>query len=445
MALLSPRLHRFRLLTKLHQASASKPTNANQLTVRRKTGCCYAIAVDAPSSLTDAAGIRWGSTTLQGLREEMEDDAVVRSDGLNGFLFAAVFDGHGGCSSVKFLREELYKDCITAVQGGLLLNGGDFEVIKAALEKAFDDTDKRLLPLLEAAGKEDESGSTATVAFIRNDVMFISHVGDSCVVLSRSGGAQVLTSSHRPYGNNTTSLQEIRRIREAGGWIVNGRICGDISVSRAFGDIRFKTKKYEFGPFNCPLIFSSFRRFLFASPYGYILYNRMLRKGVEEGRWSEKFVSRVQFNGDLVTASPEVLQLTLGSNVEFVLIASDGLWDYMNSSEAVKFVRNQLSQHGDVQLACEALAQAALVILAQFDLFKASNNKNLVSSSNKANIMFDKGSQDNISIIMADLGRTDWQNLPLQQDNVIFEVAQAFGTIGVVSFGIWWASSTFCL
>ncbi|XP_022945263.1 protein phosphatase 2C 57-like isoform X1 [Cucurbita moschata] len=388
MALLSPRLHRFRLLTKLHQASASKPTNANQLTVRRKTGCCYAIAVDAPSSLTDAAGIRWGSTTLQGLREEMEDDAVVRSDGLNGFLFAAVFDGHGGCSSVKFLREELYKDCITAVQGGLMLNGGDFEVIKAALEKAFDDTDKRLLPLLEAAGKEDESGSTATVAFIRNDVMFISHVGDSCVVLSRSGGAQVLTSSHRPYGNNTTSLQEIRRIREAGGWIVNGRICGDISVSRAFGDIRFKTKKYE-----------------------------MLRKGAEEGRWSEKFVSRVQFNGDLVTASPEVLQLTLGSNVEFVLIASDGLWDYMNSSEAVKFVRNQLSQHGDVQLACEALAQAAL----------------------------DKGSQDNISIIMADLGRTDWQNLPLQQDNVIFEVAQAFGTIGVVSFGIWWASSIFCL
>ncbi|CAK9147586.1 unnamed protein product, partial [Ilex paraguariensis] len=25
--------------------------------------------------------------------------------------------------------------------------------------------------------------------------------------------------------------------------IVNGRICGDISVSRAFGDMRFKTKK----------------------------------------------------------------------------------------------------------------------------------------------------------------------------------------------------------
>lgn len=28
--------------------------------------------------------------------------------------------------------------------------------------------------------------------------------------------------------------------------IVNGRICGDIAVSRAFGDMRFKTKKYEY-------------------------------------------------------------------------------------------------------------------------------------------------------------------------------------------------------
>ncbi|KAG6576644.1 Protein phosphatase 2C 57, partial [Cucurbita argyrosperma subsp. sororia] len=387
MALLSPRLHRFRL-TKLHYASASIPTKTNQLTLRRKSRCCSSIAIDAPSSLTDAAGIRWGSTTLQGLREEMEDDVVVRSDGLSGFLFAAVFDGHGGYSSVKFLREELYKDCVAALQGGLLLNGGDFEVIKAALAKAFDETDKKLLLLLEADGEEDESGSTATVAFIRNDVLFVSHVGDSCVVLSRPGGAQLLTSSHRPYGNNTTALQEVKRIREAGGWIVNGRICGDISVSRAFGDIRFKTKK-----------------------------NEMLRKGVEEGRWSEKFVSRVRFNGDLVTASPEIFQTTLGSNIEFMLIATDGLWDYMNRSDAVKFVRNELRQHGDVQLACEALAQAAL----------------------------DKGSQDNISIIMADFGRTDWQNFQMKQENVIFEVAQAFATIGVVSLGIWWASSTFSL
>ena len=35
-------------------------------------------------------------------------------------------------------------------------------------------------------GDKDESGATATVVFIRNDVMFISHIGDSCVVSSNS-------------------------------------------------------------------------------------------------------------------------------------------------------------------------------------------------------------------------------------------------------------------
>lgn len=38
-------------------------------------------------------------------------------------------------------------------------------------------------------------------------------------VLSRSGKMEVLTDAHRPYGSNKISLQEIRRVREAGGWV----------------------------------------------------------------------------------------------------------------------------------------------------------------------------------------------------------------------------------
>lgn len=385
MALLNQQLQRF-LLTRLNYNF--KPTVKNNLvnttTARAKSQCyCSAIAIDAPSSFSGVAGIRWGSVSLQGLREEMEDGAVIQSDGLDGFSFAAVFDGHGGVSTVKFLRDELYKECVAALQGGLLLSGKDFDAIKKGLQEAFENADMKLLNWLEMNAEEDESGATATVMFIGRDILFISHIGDCCVVLSRTGKADVLTNPHRPYGSSQVSLQEIRRIREAGGWISNGRICGDIAVSRAFGDFRFKTKK-----------------------------NEMLKKGVNEGRWSEKFVSRVQLNKDLVIASPDIFQVSLGSDAEFVLLASDGLWDYMNSSDAVKFVRNQLRQHGDVQLACEALARAAL----------------------------DQRSQDNISIVIADLGQTDWRNLPLQQQNVVYELAQAFATIGIVSLGIWMSS-----
>lgn len=41
------------------------------------------------------------------------------------------------------------------------------------------------------------------------------------------------------------------------------------------------------------------------------------------------FVS-VQFSGDLVIASPDVFQVALGKDIEFILLASDGLWDYIN-------------------------------------------------------------------------------------------------------------------
>ncbi|KAG5019225.1 hypothetical protein JHK87_015080 [Glycine soja] len=362
MALSSPHIQRF-LLCKLHSRSTAKNRHRNNFTATTTTrsSCCSAIAIDAPSSLTEVPGIRWGSIALQGLREEMEDDIIVRPEGLQGFTFAAVFDGHGGFSSVEFLRDELYKECVEALQGGLLLVEKDFKAIKRALQEAFLKADARL----EMNGEEDESGATSTAVFIGDDELLISHIGDSSAVLCRSGKAEVLTSPHRPIGSSKTSLHEIRRVREAGGWDI------------------------------------------------YLLHvKRMLQKGVQEGRWSAKFISRVQLNNDLVVAYPDIYQVTLGSDAEFVVLASDGLWDYMSSSEAVSLVRDQLQKHGNIQQACEALAEAAL----------------------------DRRTQDNVSIIIADLGRTDWQNAPLERQNTILELVQALATIGIVSIGIWFSS-----
>lgn len=383
MALCSPQLQKFLTNKICGNYGCFRTSKKSNIIVKGGEGrrVCSAIAIDAPSSIASVSGIRWGSVQLKGAREEMEDDTVIiQSDDLDGFSYAAVFDGHAGFSSVRFLREELYRECVAALQDRKLLSGKDFKAIKTALQDAFESVDAKLLKWLEESGEEDESGATATAIFLRDDMLFISHVGDSCVALSRSGKAEVLTDSHRPYGNKPVSLQEIRRIREAGGWISNGRICGDISVSRAFGDIRFKTKK-----------------------------NEMVKKGVREGRWSEKFASRVKLTGDLVTASPDVYQVALGPDAEFLVIASDGLWDYMSSSNVVNFIRDQLRKHGDVQVASEGLGQMAL----------------------------NQGSQDNISIIIADLRRTDWQNLPVQQQNVVLELVQAVATISLVSLGIW--------
>ncbi|XP_044348849.1 probable protein phosphatase 2C 5 isoform X2 [Triticum aestivum] len=411
MALLSPRVPRLPLAA--HSAGAGAGSLRCCGRVAASAARCQVTASGSvaagSSSSSELEAIRWGSAKLQGAREEMEDEVVLRPDSLlHGFSFAAVLDGHAGFSTVQFLRDELFKECAAALDGGAVLNTKNLEAITDSIRRAFATMDANLSTWLQQMDKEDDSGATATALFLRNDVLVVSHIGDSCLVISRGGRPQSLTNFHRPYGNNKTSLEEVKRIRAAGGWVCflfhssaelpylnylvlilhngrirDGRVCGDISVSRAFGDIRFKTRK-----------------------------NEMLVKGVNEGRWTEKFVSRIKFKGDLIISSPDVSLVELGPDVEFVLVATDGLWDYIKSTEAVAFVRDQLCQHGDVQRACEALGEKAL----------------------------DRRSQDNISIVIADLGRTNWQELPVPTPNVLLELSQAVATVGAVSVGIWISS-----
>lgn len=42
-------------------------------------------------------------------------------------------------------RDELYKECVAALQGGLVLSGKDLNDIKKSLREAFKNVDSRLL------------------------------------------------------------------------------------------------------------------------------------------------------------------------------------------------------------------------------------------------------------------------------------------------------------
>lgn len=109
MALCSPQLQKF-LVNKIcgnYGCNQTSKRSSSIIVKGRGEGrrLCSAIAIDAPASIASVSGIRWGSVQLKGAREEMEDDAViVQSDELDGFSYAAVFDGHAGFSSVQFLR-----------------------------------------------------------------------------------------------------------------------------------------------------------------------------------------------------------------------------------------------------------------------------------------------------------------------------------------------------
>ncbi|XP_024394745.1 protein phosphatase 2C 57 isoform X2 [Physcomitrium patens] len=325
-----------------------------------------------------------GQCAVQGLREEMEDEIAVVVDGPNGFSYAAIFDGHAGVFSAKFLRDELYKECLKALKGGGLLKSDDLHEAEEAISRAFLQTDKRLISRLEKSKKieEAESGSTATVLFVRSNRFVVAHVGDSRAVLSRNGIAQNLTSDHRPFGRDKKSFLEIKRIQEAGGWVSHGRVCGTLSVSRAFGDIPFKTQKQKYVNLKqqpCPCVLREG-----SLPDGHFhvqeILIRMLDSGVAEKRWTQSFANgrTKNISGEWLIAKPDTSSMLVQEEVDFIILGSDGLWDSLNSAEAVNFVRKGLREHGDVQRASEEIAQEAL----------------------------NRGGQDNVSVIIVDLGRS---------------------------------------
>ncbi|XP_024515083.1 protein phosphatase 2C 57 isoform X3 [Selaginella moellendorffii] len=321
------------------------------------------------SSLASPSSIRWAQLALQGPRAEMEDDMELEEGRIPEFTFAAVYDGHAGISSVNYLKKELFSECVNALQGGALLQSDNSIDLEAALSQAFVQVDKRLLSCrLEQQEEADrESGSTATVMFLGKEKVVVAHVGDSRVII-------------RPYGSSKTALAEGKRVIAAGGWISNGRVCGNLAVSRAFGDISLKSRRKE-----------------------------MLEEGLKKNLWTQKFVSKRDLTGEWLTAAPDVTAATLGQDAEFIILASDGLWDSIKSKDAVAFVREQLKEHGDIQRACENLAAAALA----------------------------QNGQDNISILIADFGKVARVDGLAQHQDVSAGVKQVLVTSGILLLGVY--------
>lgn len=173
MALLSPRVPRLppSTFTSVAGARCFGPAARCQATAAGGVA-----AAGPPSSELEA--IRWGSAKLQGARDEMEDEVLLRPGSLlDGFSFAAVLDGHAGFSAVQFLRhpadpllycflifkkilplnearlpaarsrrfrDELYKECAAALDGGAVLSTKNLDAITASIQRAFAAVDAKL-------------------------------------------------------------------------------------------------------------------------------------------------------------------------------------------------------------------------------------------------------------------------------------------------------------
>ena len=230
-----------------------------------------------------------------GRRATMEDEhvTVIFDNGINLY---GVFDGHGGAATAIFLREnlpkELYKALITS---GINLN--DKDAVEKAIMDAYANIDAQIFK------KGDDSGSTAIVILQIHDTLYFINLGDSRAILVQEGKVIHATIDQKP-------IDELDRIKAAGGFVMFGRVGGSLAVARAFGD---KTLKVD-----------------------------------ENGKYMGPNAP--------VSSVPVITTFDMKPNTTYIaLLACDGLWDVMTNEEAAE----QLPPVGQLTAVCNKLVDEA--------------------------------------------------------------------------------------
>eukprot|EP00968_Pinguiococcus_pyrenoidosus_P004174 scaffold277_cov261-Pinguiococcus_pyrenoidosus.AAC.3 len=131
--------------------------------------------------------------------------------------------------------------------------------------------------------------------------LFIANVGDSRALLCRNGGLVLATRDHK-----ASDEVEKERVLKTGGVVINGRVMGQLAVSRAFGDIEFKGSAWN----NEDMTRSAGR------------------SGAREKNKNKKEKSKplAEELPQLINAEPDVFMMDLTHEDSFILLATDGLF-----------------------------------------------------------------------------------------------------------------------
>lgn len=224
-----------------------------------------------------------------------------------------MFDGHGGREVAKY-AEKYFESCVKSQPE---YEANDFKV---ALRKGFMDVDVRLRnggldevaemkrknppmksPIMkilsesmpkpgEGNSESDEGlmldgiGCTANVILVDHErkKLIVANAGDSRCVMGHGGKCTALSFDHKP--ENQT---EIDRIYKAGSVITEGRVDGNLNLTRALGDLRHKNKE------------------------------------------------NIAQEDQPITANPDVFEYDMPADLDFIIMGCDGVWEQKTNEEMV--------------------------------------------------------------------------------------------------------------
>ena len=235
-----------------------------------------------------------------------------------------VFDGHGGCEVAKFVSNHFVQEFLSNPN----YNKND---IKKTLEENYVRMDKLMLEkegseeLLNEYKKSKEeaekikennknaqiemlrqvidpkeqpdakismfTGCTANVLVIHDNKLYFANAGDSRSILCKKGQAYPMSTDHKP-----SIPSELKRIEKADGWVSDGRILGNLNISRGIGDSEYKMDK------------------------------------------------RLKPEEQIISNIPDVKIENFNDDIDFVIIACDGIWDCISNQEVCDFFENKFKK-----------------------------------------------------------------------------------------------------
>ncbi|CAN1174143.1 Probable protein phosphatase 2C 38 [Linum perenne] len=246
----------------------------------------------------------------------LEDQSQVES-GLMSSLesgpqgtFVGVYDGHGGPEAARFVNERLFDNIkrFTSESQGM-----SSEVIT----KAFLATDEEFLTLVKDQWMYKPQiasvGACCLVGIICSGLLYIANAGDSRAVLGRMEKTMKEVKAIQLSSEHNASIESVREelhalhpddpqivVLKHKVW----RVKGLIQVSRSLGDAYLKRAEFNREP-----LLAKFR-----------LPN--------------------SFDKPILLAEPAITVQKLVPEDQFLIFASDGLWEHLTNQEAVDIVQN---------------------------------------------------------------------------------------------------------
>ncbi|KAJ8570980.1 hypothetical protein K7X08_037952 [Anisodus acutangulus] len=299
---------------------------------------------DAASGRQD--GLLWYKDTGQHFNGEfsmavvqannlLEDQSQVESGclGLHDSgpygTFVGIYDGHGGPETSRFINEHLFQHLkrFTSEQQSMSV-----EVIR----KAFQATEEGFLSVVTRQWPIKPQiasvGSCCLVGVICSGMLYIANLGDSRAVLGRlvkaTGEILAIQLSAEHNASIESVRQEMQSLHPDDSQIVVlkhnvWRVKGLIQISRSIGDVYLKKAEFNREP-------------LYA-----------------------KFRLREPIRRPILSSDPAILVHPVQPQDQFVIFASDGLWEHLSNQEAVDIVQNHPRNGIAKRLVKTALQEAA--------------------------------------------------------------------------------------